>query len=128
VSESVPLTEVTSLADAVPGEMKIVCVELAENAIPLPEYQHPENAFYIFGPEDNTISQPLIDRADEVVYVPTIGCMNLSAVVNIVLYDRMIKAMNNSVNDSAQTFGGNELIRRSRDTNNRVKVKQPLII
>jgi len=128
VSESVPLTEVTSLEDAVPGEMKIVCIELAENAIPLPEYQHPENAFYIFGPEDNTISQPLIDRADAVVYVPTIGCMNLSAVVNIVLYDRMTKAMNNSVNDSAQTFGGNELIRRSRDTNNRVKVKQPQII
>jgi tRNA(Leu) C34 or U34 (ribose-2'-O)-methylase TrmL len=127
VSENVPLTEVTSLLDAVPGEMKIVCVELAENAIALPEYQHPENAFYIFGPEDNTISQPLIDRADAVVYVPTIGCMNLSAVVNIVLYDRMIKAMNDPVNDSAQTFAGNELIRRSRDTNNRVKVKQSLI-
>jgi tRNA(Leu) C34 or U34 (ribose-2'-O)-methylase TrmL len=118
VSESVPLTEVNSLLDAVPAGMKIVCVELAENALPLLAFQHPENAFYIFGPEDSTIGQPLIDRADAVVYVPTVGCLNLSAVVNIVLYDRMLKTMA----CCAQDFDGNELIRRSRDTNNTVKV------
>ena len=52
-----------------------VCVEFAENAISLPEYEHPQHAFYIFGPEDGTISQEIIDRADAVVYVATIGCI-----------------------------------------------------
>jgi tRNA(Leu) C34 or U34 (ribose-2'-O)-methylase TrmL len=80
----------------------------------LPEYQHPNQAFYIFGPEDGTISQGILDRADDVVYVPTIGCMNLAASVNVVLYDRMAK--------SALVIANNELILKSRDTNNKVRV------
>ena len=112
-SQNVPLSEVASMIDKVPVDMDIVCVELAENAIPLPVYEHPQNAFYIFGPEDGTISQDIIDRADAVVYVPTIGCMNLAATVNVVLYDRLTK--------SSQCFESDELIRQSRDTNNRLK-------
>jgi tRNA(Leu) C34 or U34 (ribose-2'-O)-methylase TrmL len=69
--------------------------------------------FNIFGPEDGTISQDVIDRADAVVYVPTNGCMNLAATVNVVLYDRLAK--------SCQSYESNELIRQSRDTNNRLK-------
>jgi len=115
ISEDIPLSAVTCLIAAAPGNMKIVCVEFAENAMPLPEYQHPENAFYIFGPEDGGISQQVLDKADAVVYVPTNGCMNLSATVNVVLYDRMTK--------SARGFNNNEHIRKNRDTNNRLKVK-----
>ena len=114
VSEKIPLTEVNELLD-VAGEMKIVCIELAENAIALPEYTHPENAFYIFGPEDSTIDQAIIDRADAVVYVPTIGCMNLAATVNVLLYDRLIK--------SYQSIDDNQLILASRDRNNTVKFR-----
>jgi hypothetical protein len=51
-----------------------------------------------------------------VVYIPTNGCMNLAATVNVLLYDRLAK--------SAIAIGDNELIRKSRDTNNTVKVKQ----
>jgi tRNA(Leu) C34 or U34 (ribose-2'-O)-methylase TrmL len=115
VSEGIPLSGVTCLLEEVAGNMEIVCVEFAENATPLPEYQHPENAFYIFGPEDGDISQQILDKADAVVYVPTTSCMNLSAAVNVVLYDRMTK--------SAQEFEGNEHIRKNRNTNNRLKVK-----
>jgi len=28
-----------------------------------------------------------------VVYIPTVGCMNLAATVNVVLYDRLAKAL-----------------------------------
>lgn len=119
VSQGIPLSGVDCLIDGVPETMKIVCVEFAENAVPLPEYQHPHNAFYIFGPEDGTISQDVIDRADAVVYVPTIGCMNLAATVNVVLYDRVSK--------SSQGFESNVLIRQSRDTNNTVKVRQGVV-
>ncbi len=114
VSQDIPLSGVTCLIDRAPENLKIVCVEFAENAVALPEYKHPDNAFYIFGPEDGTISQEVIDRADAVVYVPTIGCMNLAATVNVVLYDRLTK--------SSQSFECNELIRQSRDINNNVKV------
>ena len=115
VSQDIPLSGVTCLVDNVPANMKIVCVEFAENAIPLPGYRHPQNAFYIFGPEDGGISQALVDRADDVVFVPTNGCMNLSATVNVVLYDRLTKLFRGQA--------GNEHVRESRDTNNRLKVK-----
>lgn len=114
--QNIPLTEVPCLIDAAPMNMKLVCVEFAEDAIALPEYQHPDNAFYIFGPEDGSISQDVIDHADAVVYVPTMGCMNLAATANVVLYDRLAKL--------SQSLEGNALIRQSRDVNNRLKVKE----
>jgi tRNA(Leu) C34 or U34 (ribose-2'-O)-methylase TrmL len=114
VGQNIPLAEVTDLIDDASEKLKIVCVEFAENAIPLPEYQHPYDAFYIFGPEDGTIGQDIIDRADAVVYVPTNGCMNLAATVNVLLYDRFVK----SSQDIATDLEKNELIRQSRDTNN----------
>ena len=116
LGRTISISAVTCLIDEAPTNMKIVCVELAENAIPLPEYQHPDNALYIFGPEDDSISQDLINRADEVIYVPTVGCMNLAATVNVVLYDRLTK--------SSQHFESNELVRQSRNTNNNLKVKK----
>ena len=115
VSQNIPLDEANSLVDEAAEGLNIVCVEFAENAIPLPGFQHPLNAIYIFGPEDGTISQQIIDKADAVVYIPTVGCMNLAATVNVVLYDRLTKA--------ADDFESNELIRNSRDINNRLKVK-----
>jgi tRNA(Leu) C34 or U34 (ribose-2'-O)-methylase TrmL len=120
VSLNIPLTQVDDLFDDTPDDLKIVCVEFAENAILLPEYQHPKNALYIFGPEDNTISQQVIDSADDVVYIPTVSCMNLSATVSVVLYDRLAKTSQGT----AMGAGGNELIRQSRDTNNSLKVSQ----
>lgn len=118
VSQDIPLSGVSNLIDDAPDNLKIVCIEFAENAIALPEYQHPLNAFYIFGPEDGTISQQVIDKADAVVYVPTIGCMNLAATVNVVLYDRLAK----SYQDFSSSFESNELIRENRDINNSLKV------
>jgi tRNA(Leu) C34 or U34 (ribose-2'-O)-methylase TrmL len=114
-SRSIPLSGVDSLLDAVPEGAAIVCVELVEGAQPLNAFKHPENAFYIFGPEDGTLSQALVNRAQAVVYIPTVGCLNLAATVNVVLYDRLAK--------SRDCIAGDELIRRSRDKNNRVKVR-----
>ncbi len=115
VSLNIPLSPAKSLLDVVPEGASIVCVDLVEGAIPLPEFQHPENAFYIFGPEDGTIEQSVVDNAADVVYIPTIGCMNLAATVNVVLYDRLAKAK--------ISIDSDDLIRNSRDTNNKVKVR-----
>ncbi len=117
VSKDITLTGVEHLIDDTPDDVDIVCIEFAENAIALPAYQHPRDALYIFGPEYGTISQNIIDRADAVVYVPTVGCMNLAATVNVVLYDRLAKSAN-----EFSSLEGNQLIRESRDINNGLKV------
>ena len=69
-----------------------VAIELIKDAKPLPSYRHPERAFYIFGPEDGTLDKNIRAWCTDVVYIPTVGCMNLAATVNVVLYDRMAKA------------------------------------
>ncbi len=116
VSNNVKLSGVTDLLDAVEKGMTIICVELVENATPLPEYQHPDNAFYIFGPEDGSIEQEIIDQSDAVIYIPTIGCMNLAATVNVLLYDRLAK--------TRHIAAGNRRITQSRDRNNRLKINK----
>jgi tRNA(Leu) C34 or U34 (ribose-2'-O)-methylase TrmL len=121
ISQQIPLTQVESLLDAVPEEVRIVCVEIVEGATALPEFDHPQHAFYIFGPEDGTIDQRVVDRADAVVYVPTMGCLNLAATVNVVLYDRIAKMGVEPMGDKPM---GDALIRRSRDTNNRVRLSR----
>ncbi len=115
ISSKIPLQAADSLIDDLPENTKIICVDLVEGAIALPDFSHPERAHYIFGPEDGTICQEVINKADAVVYVPTVGCMNLAASVNVLLYDRLAKMEKITV--------GDELIKRSRDTNNKVKVK-----
>jgi len=115
VSLSIPLTWVQSLPGDVAANTHVVCVELVEGAIPLPAFQHPEKALYIFGPEDGTIQQEVVDRADSVVFIPTIGSLNLAAAVNVLLYDRLAKMPASDCYEA--------LIRDSRDTNNRTKVK-----
>ncbi|WDE06380.1 RNA methyltransferase [Thalassomonas viridans] len=116
VAANIPLTRCDSLPAQAGQGVKLVCVELVEGATPLPAFKHPEQACYIFGPEDGTLSQQVIDQADAVVYVPTTGCMNLAATVNVLLYDRLVK--------SGCVQAGDELIRQSRDTNNKVKVRE----
>lgn len=120
VGQDIPLLGVSNILDNdVNAKLQIICVEFAENALPLPGYQHPDDAFYIFGPEDGTIDQDVIDRADAVVYVPTMGCMNLAATVNVVLYDRFTKLAPAHV----PGLDNNTLIRLSRDRNNNVKAR-----
>ena len=115
VHEIVPLVHYEELLDALEPGMKLVCVDLIEGATPLPNFEHPDNAMYLFGPEDGTIKQKIINQADAVVYVPTIGCMNLAASVNVVMYDKLAKSQQHQLD--------NELIKKSRDRNNKIKVK-----
>lgn len=110
---------VDHLEDAVDSDTKIVCVDLIPGATPLPAFQHPEKALYIFGPEDGSISQDTVDKADYVVFVPTIGCMNLAASVHVLLYDRLSK--------SALAKVGDDWIRQSKDLNNNVVYRPKLV-
>lgn len=87
-----PLIETEDLRLVVPYDCVPVAVDLVLGARSLCDYTHPERAFYIFGPEDGTLGKEVTEWCRDVIYVPTSGCMNLAACVNVVLYDRMQKA------------------------------------
>ncbi len=111
----IPLEGVEDLLATIAPVTKLVCVELVEGAVPLPEFVHPDDAFYLFGPEDGTLSQGVIDSADAVVFIPSVGCLNLAASVNVVLYDRLAK--------TGRFVDHDALIREGRDVNNRLVVR-----
>lgn len=68
-----------------------VCIELVDGAVPLQYFEHPEDAIYIFGPEDGGVSKALRVQAHHFVIVPTRNCLNLATTVSIVMYDRLLK-------------------------------------
>lgn len=93
VHQRIPLIGIDDLRQVIPLGCTPVAVELVKGARPLPGYTHPERAFYIFGPEDGTLDKAIRAWCTDVVYIPTVGCMNLAATVNVVLYDRLAKAI-----------------------------------
>ncbi|MEM6884063.1 MAG: RNA methyltransferase [Verrucomicrobiota bacterium] len=98
-----PLLQIETLRDVIPYDCVPVAVDLIPGATPLHEYKHPERAFYIFGAEDATLGQRILSWCRDVVYVPTAGCMNLAASVNVVLYDRTAKYMSNRESSQERT-------------------------
>lgn len=88
-----PLLRPNDLFDLLPYDCVPVAVDLIDGAIPLNEYQHPERAYYIFGAEDATLGERVLSKCRDVIFIPTNGCMNLAATVNVVLYDRMAKML-----------------------------------
>lgn len=87
-----PFLQVEDLRFVIPYDCVPVAIDLIDGAVPLPAYQHPERAFYIFGAEDATLGNRITSWCRDVVYIPTESCLNLAATVNVVLYDRMAKA------------------------------------
>ena len=87
-----PLIGVDDLQMVIPFGCTPIAIEVHPDAKPLTEFRHPERAFYIFGPEDGSLRSNVTSWCKDIVYVPTHGCMNLAATVNVVLYDRMAKA------------------------------------
>jgi tRNA(Leu) C34 or U34 (ribose-2'-O)-methylase TrmL len=110
----IALVGVESLLDDIPPGATLVAIELIEGATPLMDFVHPDNAYYIFGPEDGSIKKELLDHCQHVVYIPTIGCMNLAATVHVVLYDRMAKDSRNVIEQRP--------ISKNRDVNNKIKI------
>ncbi|MBI1186374.1 MAG: TrmH family RNA methyltransferase [Alphaproteobacteria bacterium] len=68
-----------------------VAVEVRPNSERLPDFEHPENAVYVFGPEDGSIPPGVLARCHRFVIVPTRHCLNLGAAINVILYDRCLK-------------------------------------
>ena len=111
--EKIPLLRADDLLANISVGTKVVAVELIEGAVPLIHFEHPPQAYYIFGPEDGSLSQTILNACDHVVYIPTIGCMNLAATVNVVLYDRLAKSK------AVEAIIEDRPVAENRDTNSR---------
>lgn len=68
-----------------------VAIELVAGAETLIEFEHPENALYVFGPEDGSLGRSTLGLCHRFVVIPTAHCTNLAAAVYTVLYDRHAK-------------------------------------
>jgi tRNA(Leu) C34 or U34 (ribose-2'-O)-methylase TrmL len=68
-----------------------VCVELLESSEPLTTFVHPENALYLFGPEDGGVPQVLRRFCHRFVHIQSNHCLNLAAAINVILHDRKAK-------------------------------------
>jgi len=89
-----PVQWLPSVLDGLPHECEAVAIEIVEPSIALPDFRHPERAFYIFGAEDSGLPPEIIAVCDHVVKIPA-GSLNLAAAVNVVLYDRSTKRRGN---------------------------------
>jgi tRNA(Leu) C34 or U34 (ribose-2'-O)-methylase TrmL len=85
------ISGVSDLKSFIPHGCVPVAVELSRDANSLVDYEHPDHAFYIFGPEDNSIPDEVTSWCRDKIYIPMDFCANLAATTYIVLYDRMAK-------------------------------------
>lgn len=77
--------------DQFPAGCVPVAIEVRENSENLIHFDHPENAVYVFGPEDGSIDSVLLQHCHRFVVIPTRHCLNLAMAVTTVLYDRHVK-------------------------------------
>lgn len=86
-----------------PFGCRLIGVELVEGARSLPDYHHPQQAVYLLGPEDGSLTADVLRRCHSRVIIPGTHCLNLAVAGSIVLYDRIAK--------SAPAVGGEQEVR-----------------
>jgi tRNA(Leu) C34 or U34 (ribose-2'-O)-methylase TrmL len=88
----IPVVQVDNLIENIPFDCCPVAIELLEEAKPIFDFEHPKNAYYIFGAEDGTLGKSITMKCAHVIYIPMQQCLNLSHAVGTVLYDRCAKS------------------------------------
>jgi tRNA(Leu) C34 or U34 (ribose-2'-O)-methylase TrmL len=82
-----------------------VAVEVRPNCEMLQHFVHPENALYVFGPEDGSLGHVPLSFCHRFVAIPTRHCLNLSMAVGTVLFDRLAKLQSDARLDMTGTEG-----------------------
>jgi len=77
--------------DGLPPGTVPVAVDLVPGAESLIEFEHPDNALYVFGPEDGSLHRTNLSLCHRRVFIPMAHCANLAAAVYMTLYDRHAK-------------------------------------
>ena len=69
----IPVVRSKNLLDAVPEGASLVAIELRDDAETLMDFDHPERACYVFGPENGSISDAILNRSTHKVMIPYDG-------------------------------------------------------
>ena len=77
--------------DLFPRGVVPVAIEVRENAEPLHSFEHPEDALYVFGPEDGSIPSWALRHCHRFIVIPSNHCLNLASAVNLVLGHRRMQ-------------------------------------
>lgn len=94
----IPLFHYKDFADFsshLPLGVKVVGVELTDDAVSLETFKHPKQAIYLLGGEDRTLPPEITSQLDAVCKFNTSICTNVAVAGSIVLYDREAKAPSN---------------------------------
>lgn len=94
--------------DQFPAGTVPVAVEVRAGSEPLLSFDHPDDALYVFGPEDGSIPKPLLAHCHRFLVIPTRHCLNLATAVATVLWDREYKRWLAGKVDQPVTPGGFE--------------------
>jgi tRNA(Leu) C34 or U34 (ribose-2'-O)-methylase TrmL len=87
------------------GFLTPIAVEVRSAAEDLRDFEHPQGALYVFGPEDSSLGRAELVECHRFVRIPSHGCLNLAAAVNIVLYDRILKLGGRDEADAPESDG-----------------------
>jgi tRNA(Leu) C34 or U34 (ribose-2'-O)-methylase TrmL len=68
-------------------------LDVRRNTESLPNFVHPKNPVYVFGPEDGSLPQIYLKHCQRFLVIPSPYCLNLAAAVYITLYDRTAKIL-----------------------------------
>ena len=68
----------------------LVGVEITDDAVELPRFQHPLRAAYVFGAERMSLSPATLAACEFVVKIPTRFSINVGMAGAIVMYDRLV--------------------------------------
>lgn len=73
-----------------PRACVLVGIELLNDAVDLPNFQHPLQAAYILGPEKGSLSDEVVKACKFTVKIPTKFCVNVGVAGALVMYDRLL--------------------------------------
>lgn len=77
--------------DAFPRGTATVGMEVWPTAQPLVTFQHPDDAVYVFGPEDGSIPAGYRGMCHQFAIIPSDHCLNLAAAVSCTLMHRRMQ-------------------------------------
>jgi tRNA G18 (ribose-2'-O)-methylase SpoU len=83
--------DLSAFLAARPRGCQIVAVEV-DGERTLGEFNHPERAMYVLGPEDGDVRKEIRELAQHTVRLPTAYCLNVAVAGAIVMHDRIAKA------------------------------------
>jgi tRNA(Leu) C34 or U34 (ribose-2'-O)-methylase TrmL len=75
----------------VPKASRLIAAEIVPEAQNLLDFKHPERATYLLGAEDSGLPPEVLERADDIIQIPSTHCLNVSMTGVVIMWDRIMK-------------------------------------